>query len=150
MPSDSIVFVDTNVLLYAQDPRNPDKQQAAKAWLQWCWATHLGRVSSQVLHELYANLRRAAPTLTVNEARATVRHYRQWHPWMVDNATVDHAWLVQDSTGYSYWDSLMLAAALQQGCRYLLTEDLQHQRTVESLTIINPFQSLPADLNLSA
>ena len=33
MPSDSTVFVDTNVLLYAQDPRDPAKQSAAAAWL---------------------------------------------------------------------------------------------------------------------
>ena len=35
----------------------------------------------------------------------------------------------------------MLAAATQQGCRYLLTEDLQHQQVVGTVTIINPFLS---------
>lgn len=149
MPSDLTVFVDTNVLLYAQDPRHPDKQRAAAQWLSWCWQGQRGRISSQVLHELYANLRKVAPSLKPQQAQEVVRRYRVWRPWSVDDATVDHAWLLQDETGYSYWDALMLAAALQQGCRYLLTEDLQHERVVESLTIINPFRTLPNALGLT-
>lgn len=146
MPSDSTVFVDTNVLLYAQDPRQADKQRDAAQWLSWCWQGQRGRISSQVLHELYVNLRKVAPTLTPEQAREVVRRYRRWRPWSVDEATVDHAWTLQDETGYSYWDCLMLAAALQQGCSYLLTQDLQHERIVESLTILNPFLALPKDL----
>ena len=146
MPSDSTVFVDTNVLLYAQDPRDPPKQSAAAAWLTWCWQARAGRLSTQVLHELYANLRRVAPGLPVKEARALVSSYRRWQPLAADEATVDRAWAMQDETAYSYWDCLMLAAAQEQGCRYLLTEDLQHGRQVASLTIINPFLSTPDQL----
>jgi len=146
MPSVSTVFVDTNVLLYAQDPRDAAKQSAAAAWLSWCWTGRAGRISSQVLHELYVNLRRVAPTLPAADARALVRRYRRWHPWMVDDATVDRAWALQDDTGYSYWDCLMLAAALEQGCSHLLTEDLQHWQQVGPLTILNPFLSTPDEL----
>lgn len=141
MPSASTVFVDTNVLLYAQDPRNAAKQAACAQWLAWCWRTQNGRISNQVLHELYANLRRVAPNQSVAQGRQLVKLYRQWRPWSVDADTVDTAWALQDETGYSYWDSLMLAAATQQGCRYLLTEDLQHQQVVGTVTIINPFLS---------
>ncbi|MBK6614331.1 PIN domain-containing protein [Ottowia sp.] len=148
MPSASTVFVDTNVLLYAQDPRNPDKQALAAAWLAWCWRAQAGRISSQVLHEWYVNLRRVAPRLPVAQARALVRRYRSWHPLMVDGATVDRAWAIQDETSYSYWDCLMLAAAQEQGCRYFLTEDLQHQRQLGALTVVNPFLGSPSDLNL--
>ncbi|MFT4242919.1 MAG: PIN domain-containing protein [Acidovorax sp.] len=146
MPSDSTVFVDTNVLLYAQDPRDPAKQSAASAWLAWCWQSRAGRISTQVLHELYANLRRVAPSLPVKEARALVSSYRRWQPLAVDEATVDLAWAIQDDTAYSYWDCLMLAAAQEQGCAYLLTEDLQHGQQVDSLTILNPFLSTPDEL----
>ena len=146
MPTESTVFVDTNVLLYAQDPRHPDKQSQAAQWLAWCWTGQCGRISSQVLHELYVNLRKVAPSHSAAELRDVVRRYRTWKPWLVDEATVDHAWTLQDQTAYSYWDCLMLAAALHQGCRYMLTEDLQHGRKVESLTIISPFVVLPPDL----
>ena len=146
MPSELTVFVDTNVLLYAQDPRHPDKQVRAAQWLAWCWTRQCGRVSSQVLHEMYVNLRKVAAASSADELREVVRRYRHWKPWQVDDATVDHAWALQDQTAYSYWDCLMLAAALQQGCRYLLTEDLKHGHKVESLTIISPFEVLPQDL----
>lgn len=150
MPTGLTVFVDTNVLLYAQDPRQPDKQRDAAQWLRWCWQAQAGRISSQVLHELYVNLRRVAPSLLPEQAREVVRRYRGWRSWQVDEATVDHAWALQDETAYSYWDCLMIAAALQQGCRYLLTEDLQHQHQIAELTIVNPFKTTPTGLGLMA
>lgn len=148
MASDLTVFVDTNVLLYAQDPRDIQKQISAKTWLNRCWQSQSGRISSQVLNELYANLRKVAPTLSPNDARAVVRRYRRWKPWLVDDETVDHAWTLQDETGYSYWDCLMLAAAFAQGCRYLVTEDLTHERVIDNLTIINPFLMSPTAVGL--
>jgi predicted nucleic acid-binding protein len=139
MPSVSTVFVDTNVLLYAQDAREPRKQQVAAGWLARCWKDQRGRLSTQVLNELYVNLRRTAPRLGVDAARALVRRYRAWSPWLVDDATVDLAWSLQDSYSISFWDALMVAAALQQGCAHLLTEDLQHQQRIDRVQMINPF-----------
>ena len=143
MPSDLTVFVDTNVLLYAHDPRVPSKRDSCAAWIAWCWTSQRGRLSSQVLHELYANLRRVAPMLDGGAARDVVRRYRAWPAWTVDDAGVDLAWQLQDRFALSYWDALMVAAALHQGCRYLLTEDLQHEQIIDSLQIINPFLSGP-------
>ena len=140
MPSDLIVFVDTNVLLYAQDPRDAVKQDAAVQWLSWCWRSQCGGVSTQVLNELYANLRRIAPTLDAEKARAIVRRYRGWKNWTVDDSTVDLAWLLQDRFALSYWDSLMVAAAQQMGGTYLLTEDLQHEQRFDNVQVINPFK----------
>lgn len=141
MPSALTVFVDTNVLLYALDPRDTLKQSLAGQWLAWCWKAQTGRISTQILNELYANLRRVAPTVSVGEARAIVKRYRRWNPWLVDEVTVDLAWDLQDRFAFSYWDSLLLAAAQQQGCAYLLTEDLQHDQRIDNLQIINPFKS---------
>jgi predicted nucleic acid-binding protein len=47
--------------------------------------------------------------------------------------------MVQVETGYSWHDALIVAAALDLGCRTLLSEDLQHGRAVRGLTIVNPF-----------
>lgn len=143
MPSDSTVFVDTNVLLYAQDPRVPAKQSAAIAWLSRCWTDGRGRISTQVLNELYVNLLRAASGLGAQGAREIVKRYRSWSPWVVDESTVDLAWRLQDRYSISYWDALMAAAAQQQGCRVLLTEDLQHDQRLDGLRIVNPFQAGP-------
>lgn len=150
MPSDSTVFVDTNVLLYALDPRDAGKQAAAQAWLRRCWTQDRGRVSTQVLNELYANLRRVAPSTPAEEARRIVREYRAWTPWIVDDETVDRAWDLQDRFSLAYWDALMVAAARQQGCRWLLTEDLQHDQRIEELRVLNPFLAGPELLDAPA
>ncbi|MFN9281835.1 MAG: PIN domain-containing protein [Betaproteobacteria bacterium] len=149
MPSASTVFVDTNVLLYAQDDRAPSKQQSAQAWLTHCWNHRSGRLSTQVLNEFYVNLRKAAPGMSVDAARDLVRRYRAWQPWAVDEQTVDRAWGLQDRFSFSYWDALMVAAAHQLGCIVLLTEDLQHGLVVDRLEIVNPFYSSPAILDTS-
>lgn len=139
MPSGSTVFVDTNVLLYAVDVRRPEKQQQAQSWLRQCWQGNRGRISTQVLHEMFANVRRVAPSLSVDDVRRVVRDYRAWAPRTVDEETVDLAWDLQDRFSFSYWDALMVAAAQQQGCAILLTEDLQHDQRIDQLRIVNPF-----------
>ncbi len=141
MPSASTVFVDTNVLLYAVDPRDPAKQRAAQSWLRTCWERGCGRISTQVLHEFYVNLHRMAPGLSPDESRRMVREYRAWTPWVVDDDTADIAWTLQDRFGFHYWDALMVAAAQQLGCAILLSEDLQHDQQVDRLRIVNPFLS---------
>jgi predicted nucleic acid-binding protein len=150
MPSGSTVFVDTNVLLYAVDPRDPGKRQAAQRWIERCWRSDRGRLSTQVLNELYVNLLRLAPSTGVEAARRFVREYRAWTPWIVDDDTVDLAWALQDELALHYWDALMVAAAQQQGCRWLLTEDLQHDQRIDGLRVINPFVVGPEILDAPA
>jgi len=134
------VFVDTNVLLYAFDSADAAKQQRAREWLAVCWQRRCGRLSSQVLHELYANARkRFANAISAGDARAEVRRYQQWKPWMVDQPTVETAWAVESRYQVNYWDALMVAAAQHMGCQFLLTEDLQHGQQFEQLRIVNPF-----------
>jgi predicted nucleic acid-binding protein len=146
MPNGPTVFFDTNVLIYAQDPREPAKQAAAEAWLARCWRDGIGRISTQVLNELYANLRRFAPDEKPEVARRIVRRYRAWQPWVVDELTVDQAWDIQDRVSLNYWDALMVAAAQAIGCGVLLTEDLQHDRRIDSLRVVNPFTMSPGQV----
>lgn len=143
MANGSTVFVDTNVLLYAIDPRDAAKQEAAGAWIRRCWQDRCGRLSTQVLNEFYANLRRVAPGYQRKAARDLVQSYRAWSPWVVDDATVDLAWKLEDRVSISYWDALMLAAAQQHDCAYLLTEDMEHDRHIDGVRIVNPFRAGP-------
>ncbi len=134
------VFVDTNVLIYSEDGAVADKQARAIEWLRVLWDRRLGRVSTQVLSEFYVNVtRKATPPMPSGDARAEVRRYQRWQPWAVDHATVESAWSVESRFGFSYWDSLIIAAAQAQGCRYLLSEDMQHGQLVDSVQILNPF-----------
>ena len=134
------IFLDTNVFLYGIDDRDADKRDRARAWIAVCWRRHCGRLSTQVLNEFYVNVRRKFPRQPAQgDARAEIRRYQHWRPWTVDHATVETAWAVESRYGLSYWDALMVAAAQQQGCTLLLTEDLQHDQQIDGVRIVNPF-----------
>ena len=145
------VFVDTNVLLYSEDTADRTKQSRAIEWLEALWVLRCGRVSNQVLNEFYANAtKKLKPAMPAGDARAEVRRYQRWQPWVLDQATVETAWAVESRFGFGYWDSLIVAAAKAQGCRYLLTEDLQHEQTIDGMQIINPFLAAPSAFDLAA
>lgn len=140
------VFVDANVLLYSFDETDLSKQQRSRQWLTVCWQRRCGRLSTQVLNEFYANARkRFASAISAGDARAEVRRYQLWKPWLIDQATIDTAWAAESRYQLNYWDALMVAAAQHQGCTVLLTEDLQHDQRIDALRIVNPFQ---ADVSL--
>jgi predicted nucleic acid-binding protein len=135
-----LVFVDTNVLLYAFDEADPAKRDLSRAWLAACWRGRCGRLSTQVLNEFYSNARKKfAAAISAGDARSEVRRYQQWKPWLIDQATVETAWAVESRCGITYWDALLVAAAQHLGCTLLLTEDLQHDQRIDRLRIVNPF-----------
>lgn len=135
-----MVFVDTHVLLYAVDDTDLAKQQRARQWIEACWLRRCGRLSTQVLNEFYANARkRFASAISAGDARAEVRRYQQWKPWVIDQATIETAWAAESRYQINYWHALMVAAAQHQGCTLLLTEDLQHDQRIDKLRILNPF-----------
>lgn len=146
MPSGSIVFVDTKVLIYADDTRDAGKQSRAREWLLMLWQQRSGRLSTQVLNEYYVNVTRKLG-LAQGDARAKVRRFQLWQPWQMDHQTVETAWGVEARFGLSYWDSLIVAAAAQSGCTHLLSEDLQHGQRIDAVTIINPFLVAPRALD---
>jgi len=151
MPSVSTVFVDTNVLLYAEDLADAAKHRAARAWLRELWTRRCGRVSTQVLNEFYVTAtRELKPAMPAGDARAEMRRYQRWLPWVVDHATVETAWALESRFSLSYWDALMVSAAQQQGCAMLLTEDLQHGQSIDGVRIVSPFVEGPETLDAAA
>lgn len=140
--------MDTNVLIYGVDDRELVKRDRARAWLSECWRKQCGRLSTQVLNEFYVNVRRKfRGVLTEDGARAEVRRYQTWRPWTVDHQTVESAWAVESRFGLNYWDALMVAAAQQQGCTILLSEDMQHNQQLDGVRVVNPFLVAPDALN---
>ena len=148
------VFVDTNVLVYRHDSRDQAKQARAEAWYQHVWRQRLGRLSVQVLQELYSTLtRKLAPRFDVLEARSLVRDLAAWRPVVVDLNILERAWRLEVRYSLSWWDALIVAAAQARDCRVLLTEDLQHGQTFGTVQVIDPFESLeysPAELLAAA
>ncbi len=139
-----LIFLDTNVLVYAADDRDPAKRDLARGWIAACWKRRCGRISTQVLNEYYNVIRRKFPTpVAGGDAREQVRRLQAWQPWQIDHQTVEAAWAVEARYQFHYWDALMVAAAQQQGCAALLTEDLQHDQVIDGVRILNPFITGP-------
>ncbi len=136
-----LTFIDTNIIAYARDSRYPDKQRLAEAWLGTLARQRVGRISSQVLIEYYSvAIHPKKLALPAAAAQADCRALLAWKPLAPDLALFETAWALSDRYSLSWWDALIVAAALRQECTLLLSEDLQHNLIVDNrLTIINPF-----------
>ncbi len=147
----SDVFIDTNVLLYGVDDADPAKRDRAREWIAACWQRRCGRLSTQVLNEFYVNAKKKfSKAITQGDARAEIRRYQHWRPWVIDHPTIETAWAVESRFGLNYWDALMIAAAQQQGCTLFLSEDLQHEQQIDGVRIVNPFLVGPELLDAAA
>lgn len=131
-------FLDTNVLLYAEDSREPRKRQVALELILEHKLQRTGVVSLQVLQEFFVN---ATQKLKVDPdvARYKVEFHSRFdvvEPKLTDVlAAIDFHRL----HGTSYWDALILVCAKRSGCRVLLTEDMQHGQVIGGVRIVNPF-----------
>ncbi len=137
----SLTFVDTNIIAYSRDNRLPVKQPIAEAWMNCLAQMRVGRISTQVLIEFYSVATHPKKlALPAWAAQADCRALHAWNPLLPDLALFESAWSLIDRHGFSWWDALIVAAALRQECTLLLSEDLQHNLVVDNrLTIINPF-----------
>lgn len=134
-------FLDTNVLVYSFDPDAPDKQRRAQALIQEALRSQRGLISTQVVQEfLNLALRKFARPMSVAEAREYLKGVLTplCHHFPAINF-YDRTLLVQEETGFSFYDALIVAAAVEARCSMLLSEDLQHGRTVQGVAILNPF-----------
>jgi predicted nucleic acid-binding protein len=133
-------FVDTNVLVYAEDVSAGRKHQAARDLLIQLWNDADGVVSVQVLQELYVTLtRKVGKPLNATKALAIVKEYLAWV--VVDNTPklLVAAVGLQQRAQLSFWDALVVQAALDAGCDRLYSENLNAGQKFGSLTIVNPF-----------
>ena len=133
-------FVDTNILVYARDKSDPAKQARAAEILAYLWRNRTGRLSPQILHEYYVTVtRKLKPGLSRTEARQDVRDLLEWHPRPVSAGVLESAWEIEDRWKLSWWDSLVVASALDSGATTLLSEDMQDGLAIHWLEILDPF-----------
>ena len=149
MSADERFFVDTSVLLYSADPADPHRQREARRWLKALWEQGAGSLSWQVLHEFYVNAIRKLKVPSP-KARATVDAFSSWRPVEMGFGSIQRAWRWMDEAQLSYWDALIVAAAEQAGCAWLLSEDFQTGRKFGPVTVVHPFEGQPGQFNLPA
>lgn len=135
-------FVDTNILLYARDASEPEKQLVANALLEELWENRNGRLSVQVLNEYFVNAtRKLDPGLTAEDAWDDIEALNSWDPMPIDMAILTRSYAVQRRYGLSWWDSMIVAAAEACGCARIYSEDLSHGATYFGITVVNPFKT---------
>lgn len=133
-------FVDTNVLVYAHDASAGRKHQIARALIEELWTNRSGVLSTQVLQELYVNVRRVAfNPLDAGEARGLVEDYASWETVVNDGAAILGAIGIENRYGISFWDALIVHAANATAVETLYTEDLNHGQVYGEVTAVNPF-----------
>lgn len=143
--SDDKVFLDSNVLVYAHDVSAGAKHEIAKATVEGLWKRRCGVLSSQVLQEWFVNVTgKIRKPVAAATAREIVEALLSWEVVVNDGASVLAAVDIHESLGFSFWDALIVQAALRGGASRLLTENLTHGQKVNGMRIENPFIGLEA------
>lgn len=135
-------FFDTNILVYAFDQNESVKAAVAKQLI--CDYGKNGDLilSTQVLQEFYVTVTKMGRAiLNRQEAEVIVNDFAEFPLVQVDRVIISRAMKRCQSKVFSFWDSLIVEAALQSGCSRLLSEDLQDGLRINTLTICNPFVS---------
>jgi predicted nucleic acid-binding protein len=135
----NVVFIDTNIFVYAYEASEPQENRIAQSLLKECAADKTVKISAQVLNEFYVTMKRL---------HFSNQQIAQFITEIVDAcsvsalslATVERCLLLSEKYGYSWWDSLILATALENNCETVYSEDMQDGQVIEeSLAIKNPF-----------
>jgi predicted nucleic acid-binding protein len=131
-------FIDTNIFVYAEDADAGAKQAVARDEIRRLARAEQGVISTQVLVEYVAAGRRRLG-MSLAQCRQGVLVMCRFDVVLLRPEHVLSALDLASAHSLSHWDALLVKAAVSAGCGVLLTEDLQHGRTVDGLTIHNPF-----------
>jgi predicted nucleic acid-binding protein len=131
------VFIDSNVIIYAYSNSEEIKRKIAIEIITENYTV----ISTQVLQEV-SNILRRKYTLDYTVIKETLQECIFSHNELYTNEqqTIFRACDIAKLYQFSFYDSLIVSAALENNCRILYSEDLQHNQTIDGvLTVINPF-----------
>ena len=133
-------FVDTNILVYAVDPAEKERQPLVSDLLRRMVRDQTLVLSVQSLNECYRVLTDRRRIMPREEARQFVAALAPSCTAPFGYDVTREAWRLQDAVGYSFWDCMLLGSALLAGCGIFVSEDMQHGQELDDLTILSPFQ----------
>ena len=127
-------FVDTNVVVYAFG------QDAAKVERAESILGEQPTISVQVINEFLSVCRVKLGFDLATRHRLASELLAGCNVVALDSRVVEKAMEIESQSGISYWDALIVAAAILSGCETLYSEDFQHLRVFDGvLTVVNPF-----------
>lgn len=132
-------FLDTNVLIYAHDARDPRKRACARELLRRLLRERRGVLSIQVLQEFFAAATRKLG-MPSEVARLNVSSYARFDVVSLSVPDVIAAIDLHRLHHFSIWDALIVRAALNGACTTLHSEDMQHGRAIDTLVVRDPFE----------
>ena len=137
------VFIDTNLWVYRLDQREPQKGQFIKTWLRQLAQEHEIVISTQVLIELRAVMaRKLQPPLSPPECRKALEALAGFEVVQTDAALVLDAHELAVVNQISWFDALILEAAIRSQCSVLYSEDFNSNQHFFGIEIRNPFENL--------
>ena len=134
----SRAFLDTNILVYADDPRDAAKQARALNLIVDHLRARTGVVSLQVLQEYFVSAT-GKLKLDLGLAKQRVEVFARFQVAEPAVGDILAAIDLHRLHGLSLWDALIRRCAKQSGCGVLVTEDMQHGRVIDGVRIVNPF-----------
>lgn len=134
-------FLDTNLFVYSFDCSSSAKAGHATRLIESAVTSRKGIVSYQVIQEFFhVALRKFARPMTAPEAEQYLTTvFRPLWSIQPSPGLFMEAIRITGRYGLSWWDSLIVAAALEGQCAVLFTEDLRHDMRIGSLRVTNPF-----------
>ena len=130
-------FVDTNVFIYVYSKTEPEKKNIALEILK----NQNIIINTQVINEFIWVMNRKFSVQMEKLKDLGIKLLQRFEIALIDQRTIKQALDVAIGYKYSYWDSLIIASALQNGCSSLYSEDMQDGQVIEdSLKIMNPFE----------
>ena len=137
-------FADTTLLVYVADPAEPEKRPRVRDLLAEIIRNHILVLSPQCLNECYRVVTEKRKLMLRSDAQRFVRAWQKYCTVCYDFDVMQRAWHIQERHGFGWWDSMLLASASIARCDVFLSEDMQHERPVDGLTILNPFRLDPS------
>ena len=135
-----MTFLDTNVLIYSIDGKDPAKQVVAREIVVCAVRGGGFLISAQVLNE-FSNIALLKLKLSVEEVRKFVSFFSRIGVVSLESRWTDAALLLKQRYETQFFDSLLLAAAQENGCDEILTEDLNDGQMYGSVKAVNPFKN---------
>jgi len=136
------VFIDTNVLVYAYDVSAGEKHKMALEIMENLWNSGNGIISSQVLQEFFVSItKKISKPLNIITAKEIVKDLLKWKTVITDGEIILEAIDIHSQHKYSFWDSVIIAAAIGGGAGTILSEDLSDKQVIKGIAIKNPFTS---------
>lgn len=134
-------FFDSNILVYVFDRSSPQKREIARGLLKDHAAEGDILLSTQVLQEFYVSVtRKLKPPLDSGEAAHAIAGFADLPTVHIDNMLIQAAIRRSQGNRLSFWDALIVQAALAGGASVLYSEDLQDGQIFDGLKVRNPFK----------